>query len=367
MTVAAAGVLARSLASATLGGRRRFPETPLPPDEWDELVAVVRAERMEPVLAQAVNRCTLPVTDEQHVQTDQLHAQAMATAVELDRQLLAVTAEFERLGIAYRVLKGAAVAYLDYDNPAGRAYGDVDLLVRPADIEAARACLADAGGRRAHAEPRPGYDRRFGKGIAFRMPNGHEIDIHRTLTLGPFGLAIDLAELFDGTESFSIGGRGLVALDRTRRFVHACYHAVLGRSRPRLVPLLDMAHLAPTSVADVRAVVELFRQWRADAVLDAAIAELRMLGWTPPEALDAARTQLAPTRRQMHWLRAYRGASRSSARLSVLGVEAIPGWRDRVDYMAAVMWPANRPMSRRVDRLWAGAKLAARPARRPAD
>ena len=41
MTVAAAGVLARSLASATLGGRRRFPETPLPPDGWDELVAVV--------------------------------------------------------------------------------------------------------------------------------------------------------------------------------------------------------------------------------------------------------------------------------------------------------------------------------------
>jgi hypothetical protein len=121
-----------------------------------------------------------------------------------------------------------------------------------------------------------------------------------------------------------------------------------------------MAHLAPTSVADVRAVVELFRRWQADAVLDAAIAELRMLGWTPPEALDAARTQLAPTRRQMHWLRAYRGASRSSARLSVLGVEAIPGWRDRLDYMAAVMWPVNRPTSRRVERLWASAKRAMR-------
>jgi hypothetical protein len=124
--------------------------------------------------------------------------------------------------------------------------------------------------------------------------------------------------------------------------------------------LLDMAHLAPTSVADVRAVVELFRRWQADAVLDAAIAELRMLGWTPPEALDAERTQLAPTRRQMRWLRAYRGASRSSARLSLLGVEALPGWRDRLDYMAAVVWPANRSTSSRVERLWHGVQRTGR-------
>ena len=82
-------------------------------------------------------------------------------------------------------------------------------------------------------EPRPGFDSRFSKGAAFTMPGGRDIDLHRTFVSGPFGLSVDLGGLFATSTPFVVGGRRLLGLGRTERFLHACYHAALGRGTPR--------------------------------------------------------------------------------------------------------------------------------------
>ena len=46
--------------------------------------------------------------------------------------------------------------------------------------------------------------------------------------------------------------------------------------------------------------------------------------------------ELDATAQQRRWLRAYVEGRRSSAGLTVSAVEAVDGWRDRVDYLAAV-------------------------------
>jgi hypothetical protein len=174
------------------------------------------------------------------------------------------------------------------------------------------------------------------------MANGFELDVHRTLVLGPFGLAIDLDDLFARRESFEIGARSFDALDRSRRFVHACLHATLGRAQPRLVPLLDVAMAAPATVEAMAAAVALARRWHADAPVLAAIEAARhRLGWSPSDELAGWLARLSPTARQERWLAGYHGRGRSSARLTLSAAEALPSWRDRIDYAVAVAWPTS--------------------------
>lgn len=310
--------------------------------EWQQLLAVVRAERLEPQLAHAVAETNNAATPLQNEEAQSLHARAMATTLLLDRKLLEVAEMFDGAGVDFLALKGSASAHLDRPDPSRRAYGDVDLLVPAPHIDTAERLLAGAGGRRSYRSPRPDFDRRFGKGSSYRMADGLEVDLHRTLALGPFGLAIEPRGLFAGRENFALGGRGVRALDRPRRFLHACYHAVLGRARPRLVPLLDVVHTAPVSSEECAVVVELAGQWRAGVVVHAALAAaVDSLDWHLPAELTRLGSDLDATAQQRRWLRAYVGEGRSSARLTLSAVEAVDGWSNRVDYLTAVLWPAS--------------------------
>jgi hypothetical protein len=349
------------IASSAIGVRHAPLESPLDAENWDALVALVRAQRLEPQLASMVAGGTWPVSVDQAEDAAAAHAAAMATTLLLDRQLLDVARQFDADEVPFVVLKGSAAAHLDYPDPACRAYGDVDVLVPPHKIEEAERILRAGGGRRAFTEPRPGFDRRFGKGSSYRMPSGLEVDIHRTLALGPFGLALDPIELAAGLTSFSMGGYELRALDRSRRFLHACYHAALGRSVPRLVPLVDVVMSAPRTEQEMRVAADLAHRWQADVVLDAAVAAaIRRLRWPAPPHVVRTIDEMPRSARQQRWLRGYRDERRSSALLSAAGVEAIPRWIDRVDYLRASLWPGGRTPTNALRRLARGAAAIAR-------
>jgi hypothetical protein len=60
-------------------------------------------------------------------------------------QVVDLVARMAAAGIATMVMKGTAVAYLYYAEPAARRRGDTDLLIRPADLDGARGVLEAAG------------------------------------------------------------------------------------------------------------------------------------------------------------------------------------------------------------------------------
>jgi hypothetical protein len=65
---------------------------------------------------------------------------------ELHRSKIAgIIASLAQNGIDTILLKGTALAYLYYEEPATRRRGDTDLLIRPADLTRARSILAEAG------------------------------------------------------------------------------------------------------------------------------------------------------------------------------------------------------------------------------
>ncbi len=256
-----------AVAAYGLPGAAGLPDGPLPDGAWRSVLDLATRERLTPLLAAAVAGGTFAVTERQREQATAAHEQAMRLCVLLERALLGVASTLTGAGIDFRVLKGPAVAHLDYPDPAQRAFGDVDILVASSSYDDAMSVLRTTGAQRRFTEVRPGFDRRWGKGACLVAPDGTQIDVHRTFVAGPFGLTIDLDELFAGWVPVEIGGVDVPALDRESRFLHGCFHAALGDRVARLVALRDVAQLALTTDLDRAVVMARAARWRADAVV----------------------------------------------------------------------------------------------------
>lgn len=335
--------LARAVAAWRIDSTLAAPSSPLAEDAWSALFGEVTAQRVTGLLSWAVASGEWPATDAQADQVAEAHRSWMATAVLLERELLGVADSFDREGVTFQVLKGTAVAHLDYDDPSMRCFGDVDLLIPGHHIEAARDLLIGEGGARAYPEPRPGFDRRFTKGLAITTPRGYEIDLHRTLSAGPFGLALDLKALAAAPDRFPVGARSMAALGRPQRFLHACFHAMLGAAEPRLVPLRDLVETAPRTAVEVEAVRCLAERSAATIVVRRAVeAAQRTLGWRAPLVLRSWVSSIGESSRDHRWLAGYVGAQRAYATQALIAVEAVPGGLDdKAAYLWAVLLPAD--------------------------
>ena len=262
---------------ASAGLATTIPATTEPLDRmsWATAIEEIRQERLHGLLATAIHEGTLAVTSPQRAEAAESHAEAAAWVLVLERRLLTVAEALTLAGIELRVLKGPAVATLDYPDPGMRCFADVDICVPGAQFGLSVRILESLGGHRRFPEPRPGFDERFTKGASFRFDDGTEIDLHRTLCLGWFGLALDTSDLFEPGAPFRVGDVGLTALAAALRLVHACLHASLGDEQPRLLPLRDVVQLAAWR-SSIGAVLELACRWRCEVVVADAVKQ----AWT---------------------------------------------------------------------------------------
>jgi Uncharacterised nucleotidyltransferase len=323
-----------------------FPQDVLDDVTWDAMLADVVRERITGHLVQAIHDDAFPASADQQAASVDAHERALALAVLLERLLLTTIAQLDSVKIQTRVLRGPAVAHTVYPDPGLRSFGDVDLLVDERHYDATLALLCDRGSRRRYPEPRPGFDRRFGKGVCLETPNGLEIDVHRTLVAGPFGLSVATHALFGKGTTFSVGGYELHGLDPETRFLDACFHAALGSSKRRLLALRDVAQMGLCAPLDVARVRRLCREWRCGIVVRRAIG----LAWdafmfdATPEVVRWACTYVA-TSFERQALDAYVGEDRSYARQAVAGLQALHGFRDKAAYAAWFLLP-TRPYVR---------------------
>lgn len=222
-------------------------------------------------------------------------------------------------GVRWRLTKGAALAHLDYPDPAVRTFGDVDLVVHPSDWSAAFRLLTGSGYRREAPTLPGGYDNRYGKGATVATAEGLEVDLHRRFAIGRFGVTARMEEVFVSSAAVELGGRMIPVLDPTGRLLHACFHATLGGFRG-LRAFRDIAQLILASGADWQATFGLAKSWRAEAVVASAIRESwdRLeLGLDHPAHARAAATILSRSdRRVLHMFA--RGSSFRSQALSAL-------------------------------------------------
>lgn len=335
--------IARRVAAYGLSGPASFGEPfDIAESQWKEALGCITGERLIGLAAAAMRDGWLTCPDGLESQLIERHRSAMLWALNLERTLLRLVQALHRSEVEVVVLKGPALAHSIYPSPALRPFGDLDLLVRSRDWRAASATLEGSGLRRRLPEPRAGFDERFGKAVVWIDATGIEVDVHRTLVLGPFGLWVDPDELFERACSFSVGGQTLQRLDDTDLLLHACMHASLGASPPLLLPLRDVAQAASVADVDWDELARRAERRRLGLVVKHAMrasSEILRIEH-PPEAADVM--HLRHARREQQALKAYTTSRRYRGGMDLSTLRAIRGIRGKLAYVFALVVPDRR-------------------------
>jgi putative nucleotidyltransferase-like protein len=316
-------------------------------ERWIPVLGKLDWERLTGLAVAQTEADSLHLPQQQAAVLLERHRSAMVWALAVERTLLNLADAFEGHGIDFVVLKGPSVAHTVYPDPSWRPFGDLDLLVRTGDWRRACSILADLGFRRRVPEPRPGFDERFGKAATHVGEGGVEVDLHRTLVLGPFGLWMAPEELFEHTASFQVGGRTFLRLDDTALLLHVCMHASLGFRIPLLLPLRDVAQVARAGAVDWGILADLAAGWRLEAVVQhafRAVEEYLRVPW-PAEAEPIMGRR--PARAERRALLAYTTERRQRGGTALSTLRAIPGFRARVAFVRSMLFPDRRFLSAR--------------------
>lgn len=281
---AAAELWLRHVVAWSAGLTDDLPE--IDPADAARLEERARGERVLGLVLAAIDAGGLKLPSEVEDRVVEGHEDAMRWCLRVERRMLEVRDWFDQAGVRrWLVLKGSACAHLDEPDPSLRAFADLDLLVASDDFDTAIRALEQRGIERRLPERRPGFDRRIGRSVGMKSPDGVEIDVHRTLAAGGLGLRIPLDDLFADADRFTLGGTTVQALSYDHRALHAAYHAIVGTITPDLRTTRDLAvHLARRDSDPARLSAEAAR-WGATTVLhDATAAVLDALpidlpGW----------------------------------------------------------------------------------------
>jgi hypothetical protein len=257
----------------------------------------------------------------------------------LERSLLRIAREAGEEGVELIVLKGPALAHHFYPDASWRAFADIDLLVRTNDWRRACAVLDRMGFHRQRPEPRAGFDERFGKAAVHADHQGLNVDLHRTLVLGSFGLWMHPEELFERTVTFPLADVPLRRLDDTATLLHACVHAALGFQDPLLMPLRDLAQVASLGKVDWDELGRWAARWKLGGVIGHAFdtAE-RLLGFEQPAEVAAVRA-FPVGRRERRALDAYTTGRRARGGTVRSEFWAVPGIRQKAELLRAMLFP----------------------------
>ena len=338
---------ARTVAGFGLGGREQPEHVEVADAEWQALTGKLWSEKLTGLAVAAFRAGVLRVSADRVDDLLDRHRRAMAWCLRIEQRLLLLDERFVGAGIEYAVLKGPAVAHTAYADPSLRGFGDLDVLVRGRDFERACRVLREMGFRRNVPEPRQGFDARFGKAAAHRHEDdAMEIDLHRTLVLGPFGLWIEPETLLDRAVGFRLAGRPIPRLDDTGMLLNVAMHASLGWP-PALIPWRDVLEISGGMSVDWGVLADQASRWRLSAVLHDAFATAeRTLGCSPPpEAAIFAAARIP--RDEARALGTYVGERRRIGGTAVSTLRAIPNVRDKAAYVRALAFPQRTFMDER--------------------
>lgn len=318
------------------GMRRHVPD-----DLVGEVAAAAARQRVTGFVLDAVSRDALGASSPSLARLEIAHRHATMRVLMLERVLLSVVDILGAGGIASRILKGPAVARTLYADPAVRTFLDIDLLVPARDLDAAVAVLTAAGLRRMLPELRPGFDRRFAKTVTFLHPSGCQVDLHRTLVVGPFGLLVDRRDLFADRRSLEVAGRQMHTLGRTAQFLNLCYHAALGDFPARLTPLRDVAEALRDPALDLDSALAIAEGWHGSAVVARAVGLAASLLDLPACSAVRWARSYQPGGRERRLLACYTSPYRSNSRKYLATAATIPGLADKAAFLRALLLPSS--------------------------
>jgi hypothetical protein len=212
--------------------------------EWREQLDLDRLDmgsvRLLPLLAARLGEAG--VDDSHFGKYRGVQRRTWATNLLLFRHAGAVVALLGKAGIPTLALKGAVVANRNYPHMSMRPMGDLDLMIRPDEVQRALGLLEAAGWRCAPLRPRDRADLAIGNAVALAHPRSPdvEIDLHWRLLKRYFSDEAD-ADLWRRAVPFEIGGATALAPSPADLLLHTCAHGANFTRPPPLRWIADAA------------------------------------------------------------------------------------------------------------------------------
>ena len=163
--------------------------------------------------------------------TSEEQSRAMRTRnIRMMRLLERIAARFNDAGVPLMVLKGAALHLTLYDQPEDRAMADLDLMVRPRDIDKAFHLLEGLGGLRGEPLVRDDFFPRFHYEIEYSLGRIYpvKIDLHvRPFRPLRYSQIVPVDALWDRARAVSIGRASVHVPSVEEMLVHLVVHAAV--------------------------------------------------------------------------------------------------------------------------------------------
>jgi hypothetical protein len=271
----------------------------LDPAAWEELVRVAQAEDVAPLLNRVVReQPDVKVPAPVQVALSALYKAAAFDSLRHESVRTRVCCRLAERGVPVLLLKGAALAFTCYDDPATRLMSDLDLLVpRSRLLEAARALEED--GFRPYSLPRSLLP-------MLNRPHLHLVYVHpRTQAVVELHWEIQalrkmereaMAEIW--AHSVPVGGDTPARMMGWGHMIPLlCAHMSLQHQHATLLWLYDLHRvLAKTDEKDARLAREAATRWRLAACTAHVLLHVRELFGTPLPAELATWAAEMPSR-----------------------------------------------------------------------
>lgn len=256
--------------------------------DFDGLLDLAAEHSVRPQLVRALSaleRNPAPAGADHELQSFlRVHGAFCLAAAE---QLGRITAEFARRGIAVAAFKGAALAAALHRDLTAREYNDIDLIVAPADVDAAEDALQGFGYRSAQG------DRRFRRAFLahqrqYALVHAEQatVDLHWAFTASHVPFPLAPREIWRTLEQVTIGSHSIATIGGTDLALLLAGHGTKEGWRSLgwvcdFALLVDRQRDLDWSQVHRRAQV----QGCGDSVLLACVMAERLMGVAVPQAL----------------------------------------------------------------------------------
>jgi len=288
------------------------PTHPEPgPADWRLLDQLAGQHRLRPLLHQSAAAITAPAALRES--WHRAHQRSALRALRQRAALARIAQVLTNAGITATVLKGGALVWRGWFDPALRPLRDLDLLIAPDQIEPARRALID------HAQhtPLPGRGADHKHAPPLRGPTGVTVELHQRLIDTPTPAARDREAAWRHAALARAGAApglpsGLTAFADSDALLHLIVHAALDHqfnNGPLLIgdlaalirhgtidwPLLHMTARSLHASRACALALALTAHWQPDLALPAP--DPATPAPTPALIRQAARTMLPDTTR----------------------------------------------------------------------
>jgi hypothetical protein len=235
-------VSAAELQSAVLRFELDHPPSPVTVDaaSWAELLGWAKAHNLVGQLWHAASTCAV-LTALQRRALDAAYEEVALPALAIEASALEVHRLLSEARIEWRALKGFATSHLLYRDVAQRSSRDIDILVRPADLERTLVALAPVTAAPAEVQAGPVRSAML-KERQITDTRGVAIDIHQAIEGCLVNSRLPTEPLFVSPQTITVRGVELHACSAAAMFVHSVLHSTSGGAQLSTLP--DLGRLA---------------------------------------------------------------------------------------------------------------------------